>query len=57
MVPQMNAMKSDTKHFVYTSDFSKGNFYFLDAPGKTHWWGVVRWYVYDALPYFFHENQ
>ena len=57
MVPQINAMKQDTKHFVYTSDFSKGNFFFLDAPGKVHWWGQVRWYIYDALPYFFHEGQ
>ena len=58
MVPQINAMKQDTKHFVYTSDFSKGNFYFLVAsPEKTHWWGFVRHYIYDGLPYFFHENQ
>ena len=47
----------DTKRFTYTSDFSKGNFYFLTAPGKDHWWGNVRHYVYDALPLFFHENQ
>ena len=57
MVPQINEMKSDTKRFVYTSDFSQGNFYFLTAPGKDHWWGNVRHYVYDALPLFFHENQ
>lgn len=55
MVPLINTLKGDTKRFTYTSDFSKGNFYFLDAPGKTHWWGYVRHYVYDALPYFFHE--
>ena len=57
MVPQMNDLKSKTNYFTYTSDFSKGNLYFLVAPGKTHWWGFVRHYVYDALPYFFHENQ
>ena len=57
MVPQINEMKADTKRFVYTSDFSKGNFYFLTAPGKDHWWGNVRHYVYDGLPLFFHENQ
>lgn len=57
MVPQINEMKADTKRFTYTSDFSKGNFYFLTAPGKDHWWGNVRHYVYDALPLFFHENQ
>ncbi|ODM25233.1 glycoside hydrolase [Clostridium sp. Bc-iso-3] len=52
--PQIEAMKS-LSHFDYTSDFSKGNFYFLVAPGTTHWWGYVRHYIYDALPYFFHE--
>ena len=57
MLPQINEMKADTKRFTYTSDFSKGNFYFLVAPGKDHWWGNVRHYVYDALPLFFHENQ
>ena len=55
-------LKNDTKRFTYTSDFSQGNFYFLvassnDGVKKTHWWGFVRWYIYDALPYFFRENQ
>lgn len=54
MVPQINAMKNMSV-FTYTSDFSKGNFYFLEAPGLTHWWGYVRHYVYDCLSYFFHE--
>jgi len=54
MNPQIEAMKA-LPHFDYTSDFSKGNFYFLVAPGATHWWGYVRHYIYDALPYFFHE--
>lgn len=62
MVGLINPMKQDTKHFTYTSDFSEGNFYFLvansnDGIEKTHWWGYVRWYIYDALPYFFHEHQ
>lgn len=52
--PQIDAMKKMSV-FTYTSDFSKGNLYFLEAPGLTHWWGYVRHYVYDALPYFFHE--
>ncbi len=55
MNPQMEQMKNDS-HFTYTSDFSKGNFYYLVADGKTHWWGFVRHYVYDCLPYFFHET-
>ncbi len=54
--PQIDEMKKMSQ-FVYTSDFSKGNFYFMVAQGKTHWWGYVRHYVYDALPYFFHEGQ
>ena len=57
MVPLMNELKADTKRFTYTSDFSKGNLYFLEAPNESHWWGIVRHYVYDALPYFFHEHQ
>lgn len=52
--PQIDAMKN-MPVFTYTSDFSKGNLYFLEADGKTHWWGFVKHYVYDALPYFFHE--
>ena len=54
MNPQMDEMKK-MDPFVYTSDFSKGNFYYLVAPGKTHWWGYVKHYIYDALPSFFHE--
>ncbi|MCQ2408474.1 MAG: family 43 glycosylhydrolase [Oscillospiraceae bacterium] len=57
MVPLIDALKGDTKRFTYTSDFSKGNLYFLEAPNETHWWGIVRHYVYDALPNFFHEHQ
>lgn len=53
--PQIEAMKPMSQ-FDYTSDFSQGNFYFMVAPGLTHWWGYVRHYVYDALPYFFHES-
>ena len=53
--PQVDEMKK-MPQFKFTSDFSQGNFYFMVAPGKTHWWGYVRHYVYDALPYFFHES-
>ena len=61
MLGLINPMKQDTRHFTYTSDFSQGNFYFLvansnDGVKKTHWWGYVRWYIMDALPYFFHEG-
>ena len=56
MLPEMNDLKTRSKYFTYTSDFSQGNLYWLVAQGKTHWWGFVRHYVYDALPYFFHET-
>ena len=46
-----------TCKFKWGTDLSQCNSFFLVAPGKTHWWGYVRWYVYDALPYFFHEGQ
>ena len=54
VTPQIEAMKKYSQ-FKYTSDFSQGNFYYMVAPGLTHWWGYVRHYVYDCLPYFFHE--
>ena len=57
MVPMINELKKNTDVFTYTSDFSKGNLYFLEAKGNVHWWKQVRHYIYDALPYFFHEGQ
>ena len=56
MVPMINELKKNTDVFTYTSDFSKGNLYFLEAKGNVHWWPQVRHYIYDALPYFFHES-
>ncbi len=53
--PQIQAMKN-MPQFIYTSDFSQGNLYFMVAPGLTHWWGYVRHYVIEALPYFFHNT-
>jgi enterochelin esterase-like enzyme len=57
MVPMINELKKNTDVFTYTSDFSQGNLYFLEAPGNVHWWPQVRHYIYDGLPYFFHEHQ
>ena len=54
--PQVEEMKKMSQ-FIYTSDLSQGNFYFLVAQGKEHKWEEVRHYVYDVLPYFFHEKQ
>lgn len=56
MVPMINELKKNTDVFTYTSDFSKGNLYFLEAQGNVHWWPQVRHYIYDALPFFFHEG-
>ena len=53
---QVEAMKKRTDAFTYTSDFSKGNLYFLTCQDATHWWGAVVNYIYDGLPYFFHES-
>ena len=56
MNPQIESMKKLTDTFTYTSDFSKGNFYYLLCDGGSHWWtGYIVHYIYDALPYFFHE--
>lgn len=55
MNPQMEAMKK-MSHFHYTSDFNEGNFYYLVAQGKEHWWGHVKHYIAQALPYFFHKD-
>ena len=54
--PQVEEMKK-LDQFIYTSDLSQGNFYFMLANGPDHWWGHVRHYVYDMLPYFFHEGE
>ncbi|MBO4876906.1 MAG: carbohydrate binding domain-containing protein [Ruminococcus sp.] len=53
--PQIQAMKNYSQ-FKYTSDFSQGNLYFLVAQGYEHTWRQVRHYIYNALPYFFHET-
>ena len=56
MNDQLNSMKKLTDTFTYTSDFSKGNLYFLVCDGGSHWWdGYIVDYIYDAMPYLFHE--
>ncbi|MBP0974421.1 MAG: endo-1,4-beta-xylanase [Oscillospiraceae bacterium] len=56
MAPQYEEMHKNSK-FKFGTDLSQNNCYFLVAPGKTHWWGFVRWYIMDTLPIFFHEHQ
>ena len=50
--PQIEDMKKQSA-FVYTSDFSKGNFWFILANGGEHSWYYVRQYLYNGLPFFF----
>ncbi len=51
---QIEAMKK-REQFVYTSDFSKGNFWYILVDGGQHDWYYVREYLYNCLPFFFHE--
>ena len=51
---QINNMKK-LDQFEYTSDFSKGNLWFILANGGEHSWYYVRQYIYNCLPFFFHE--
>ena len=58
--PQMTPMVNELRklpQLIETSDLSKGNFYYMVVQGKEHWWAHVRHYIYDYLPYFFHEGQ
>ncbi len=50
--PQAEEMKK-MPQFVNTSDFSKGNFWFLLSNGGEHNWYYVRQYLYNGLPFFF----
>ena len=54
LVPQIENMKKND-HFVFTSDFSKGNLWFIYVNGGQHDWFYVRQYFYNVAPYFFHE--
>ncbi len=56
MNPQMDQLRNDS-HFSEGWDLSKDNFCYMVANGRDHWWGNVRHYVYDMLPYFFREGQ
>ena len=52
--PQIEDMKKQSM-FEYTSDFSKGNLWFILAEGGEHSWYYVRQYIYNCLPFFFHQ--
>ncbi|GJM78358.1 hypothetical protein HMSSN139_08540 [Paenibacillus sp. HMSSN-139] len=51
--PQIDAMKQLPDTFIYSSDTSKGNFYFIVGDGGTHAWNWVNQYIYDILPDLF----
>lgn len=52
--PQIDDMKK-LSQFEYTSDFSKGNLWFILANGGEHSWYYVRQYIYNCLPFFFRQ--
>ena len=57
--PQMTPMINELRKLPQLSegsDLSENNFNYMLVQGKEHWWGHVRHYVYDMLPYFFHEG-
>ncbi len=54
LASQIEAMKKESQ-FEYTSDFSKGNFWFILANGGEHSWYYVRQYIYNCLPFFFRQ--
>lgn len=51
--PQTDYMRQMSDVFPYSSDKSKGNFYFLVAEGGTHAWNWQNQYIYDILPDLF----
>lgn len=53
LYPQIEAMKQLKDNFIYSSDITKGNFYFIVSDGGTHAWNWVNQYIYDILPDLF----
>jgi enterochelin esterase-like enzyme len=51
--PQVDAMRQHTDVFIYSSDKTKGNFYFLVAEGGSHAWNWQNQYLYGILPDLF----
>ncbi len=57
-VGNLSAQVEDMKklsEFEYTSDFSKGNFWYILTNGGQHDWYYVRQYIYNCLPFFFRQ--
>ena len=53
LTPQIEAMKALDDFFIYSKDWSKGNFHFLLAKGLMHEYPAVLQYIYNYLPYLF----
>ena len=53
MKPQIDELKKLTDTFVYSSDTTKGNLYFMVCEGGTHAWNFVNQYIYNILPDLF----
>jgi endo-1,4-beta-xylanase len=51
--PQVDALKQLTDSFIYSSDTTKGNLYFIVSENGTHNWSFVNQYIYDILPDLF----
>lgn len=53
MKPQMDAMKELTDSFIYSSNTSEGNFYFIECEDAVHTWHWVNQFIYNILPDLF----
>ena len=53
MLPQIEELKKLNDHFIYSSDTSKGNLYFLVSDEGSHAWNWVNQYIYNILPDLF----
>lgn len=56
MKPQIEELKNITDTFIYSSDTTKGNLYFMVCKGGTHAWNFVNQYIYNILPDLFNEK-
>ncbi len=53
--PQIDAMKQLTDAFIYSSNPSEGNLYFMVADGGEHTWAWQNQYIYGILPDLFSQ--
>ncbi len=57
MKPQIDALKQLKDSFIYSSDTTKGNFYFIVSENGTHNWSFINQYIYDILPDVFKDEK